>query len=95
MKKALGRGLSSLIPDSYLSRIESDAKLGTQDQKVAGLELVPIAEIRENRDQPRTEFSAEGIEELAQSIREKGVLQPVIVKMNNPGLGRDQADNCP
>lgn len=88
MKKALGRGLSSLIPDSYISRIGSEAILGAQDQKVAGFELVPISEIRENRDQPRSEFSAEGIEELAQSIREKGVLQPVIVKkISDPAGG--------
>ncbi|MFZ5803078.1 MAG: ParB/RepB/Spo0J family partition protein [Candidatus Omnitrophota bacterium] len=42
--------------------------------------MIPIAKIRPNHDQPRKDFRAEEIEELASSIREKGILQPVIVK---------------
>lgn len=79
MKKALGRGLSSLIPDSYIGRLETQTTPGTE-ARVEGLELIPIDEITPNRDQPRQLFDAEGIEELAASIREKGILQPVVVK---------------
>jgi ParB family chromosome partitioning protein len=40
----------------------------------------PIEEIRPNRDQPRKRFSAEKLEELAASIREKGIIQPLVVR---------------
>ncbi len=76
MKKALGRGLSSLIPDSYVLKAELKGK----EPGVEGFELIPVSEIAPNPDQPREMFPAESLEELAQSIREKGVLQPVIVK---------------
>lgn len=87
IKKALGKGISSLIPDSYV--INSGATL-TEDPvqkeefEVKGLELIPISDIDPNPDQPRENFSPEGIEDLAQSIREKGILQPVIVKKKAP-----------
>lgn len=79
MKKALGRGLSSLIPDSYIGRLAVKTTPG-EEARVEGLELIAIGEIIPNRDQPRQSFDPEGIEELAASIREKGILQPVVVK---------------
>ena len=79
MKKALGRGLSSLIPDSYVGHLETQTTQGAE-ARVEGLELIPIDEITPNRYQPRQLFDAEGIEELAASIREKGILQPIVVK---------------
>ncbi len=79
MKRALGKGLNSLIPDSYTSII-SDAANQKNLETIQGLEFIPITEIAPNPDQPRETFSPEGLEELAQSIKEKGVLQPVIVK---------------
>lgn len=84
MKKALGKGLSSLIPDSYINKIEESPD-GISQKGIQGLELIAISEIAPNRDQPRENFSLEGIEDLAQSIREKGVLQPIIVK-KRPGV---------
>lgn len=86
MKKALGKGLSSLIPDSYINKIE-ESRDGTTQKEIQGLELIPISEISPNRDQPRENFSLEGIEDLAQSIREKGILQPIIVKKTAGGVG--------
>ena len=80
MKRGLGKGLSSLIPDSYISGMALKETPGNLEQTVQGLELIPIIDIGPNPDQPRENFSPEGIEELAESIREKGVLQPVIVK---------------
>ncbi|MBI4116068.1 MAG: ParB/RepB/Spo0J family partition protein [Candidatus Omnitrophica bacterium] len=83
MKKALGRGLSSLIPDSYINENQESSSLGgtaLSEKVVQGFELIPISDIAPNPDQPREGFSPEGIEELAMSIKEKGVLQPVIVK---------------
>ena len=79
IKKALGKGLSSLIPDSYVIDHTQNLEAGT-GHNVQGLELVPVTEIAPNPDQPREEFSPEALVELAASIREKGILQPIIVK---------------
>ena len=84
MKRALGKGLTSLIPDSYVSefrgenRPPTDTPSGDLDQ--SAFQLIPIEQIFANEDQPRKEFSPEGIDELAASIKEKGILQPVVVK---------------
>jgi len=89
MKQALGKGLSSLIPDSYVSALsKTEALSPTPAGKIEGLELIPIAEIAPNPDQPRGHFSPEAIEELAASIREKGILQPVVVKRKQNPSGR-------
>ncbi len=85
MKKALGKGLSALIPDSYarqaLAASASAPALKGQaaEEGRRGFALVPVAHIRPNRDQPRKHFSEQEIEELAASIREKGILQPMVV----------------
>jgi ParB family transcriptional regulator, chromosome partitioning protein len=72
-RPALGRGLSSLIPKG------SGAG--------AGVETVDIDLIVPNPQQPRTHFDTEALEELAQSIREHGVLQPVIVTQQRSDMG--------
>ncbi len=77
-KKGLGRGLQALIPDvkpSQESTSENTSKV---------LEL-PIAEIRPREDQPRRFFSDEKLEELAQSIKEHGVIQPIVVRKTDQG----------
>ncbi|MBU3758556.1 MAG: ParB/RepB/Spo0J family partition protein [Candidatus Omnitrophica bacterium] len=88
MKKALGKGLNSLIPDSYVkaSQARAEAASGEKRSEGAGgaFEMVPITKIRPNRDQPRKVFDPEAIEDLAASIKEKGVLQPVVVKKMGP-----------
>ncbi len=79
MKKALGKGLSALIPDSYMKEIklpQASASTGAS----SGFQMIPIDAVRPNHDQPRREFVPEKIEELAASIKEKGILQPVVVK---------------
>jgi ParB family chromosome partitioning protein len=91
MKKVLGKGLSALIPDSYVNKIKNqEEKIDPMNTQVSsgdsGFKIIPINQIIPNTEQPRKEFSADGIDELAASIREKGVLQPVIVKKN----GSDQ-----
>jgi ParB family chromosome partitioning protein len=89
MKKALGKGLSALIPDTYvkeLKPIPSEAKTPAAVSRAQGssFQMIPITAIRPNHDQPRREFSQESIEELTASIREKGILQPVIVSQVVP-----------
>jgi ParB family transcriptional regulator, chromosome partitioning protein len=103
MKKALGKGLSALIPDSYKEHVaatekESSTLTATLTPEREGVEqaavlqakdsafqLIPVSRIAPNADQPRKNFSTETIEELANSIREKGVLQPIIVKKKGDG----------
>jgi ParB family transcriptional regulator, chromosome partitioning protein len=93
VKKALGRGLSALIPDSYAAELKEKAAASASSasapastpQKPAGesqsaFRLIPVTQIIPNQDQPRKEFSPEAIQELANSIKEKGILQPVVVK---------------
>lgn len=74
-KGGLGKGLDSLIPGSF---IQEEA---TQDNTKRKEEtLLKISEIEPNREQPRKEFNEDALEELADSIREVGVLQPLIVQ---------------
>jgi len=64
-KKGLGRGLSSLLGDSS-KKIETNK--------------ISINDLTRNQFQPRKHFSKESLEELANSIREQGVIQPIIVR---------------
>jgi ParB family transcriptional regulator, chromosome partitioning protein len=64
-KKGLGRGLSSLLGDTT-EKIQTNK--------------VPIHNIVRNKFQPRKHFSKEGLEELSSSIKEQGVIQPIIVR---------------
>lgn len=72
-RRGLGRGLSALLG-------ESDAENPAAAGEAAGAREIPIELIRRNPDQPRRRFGEAEIAELADSIREKGVLQPVLVR---------------
>ena len=93
MKKVLGKGLSALIPDNYVkewnakSVATKPADVGILKEEIA-FRLIPISQIMPNEDQPRKNFSEETIQELAASIKEKGILQPVIVKKVGEGQYR-------
>lgn len=67
-KKGLGRGLDALIPQQ-LSTSDSDA-----------ISSIDLRDLRPNPYQPRSVFNEEKLEELAQSIREHGIIQPLIVR---------------
>jgi len=66
-KGGLGKGLDALIPDEFMGGNESVEK------------LAPISMIVPNPLQPRSTMAEENLQELAQSIREHGILQPLIV----------------
>ena len=68
IKRGLGRGLSSLI---------GETKVETQKNRLGVSDLVP------NKYQPRKIFDEENLNELASSIRERGILQPIIVRKSN------------
>ncbi len=87
MKKVLGKGLSSLIPDTYVNEIKPSGPASkTESTESLPFQLIEIAKILPNQDQPRKEFSQASIEELAASIKEKGILQPVIVTKKPGGV---------
>ncbi|MFH1754743.1 MAG: ParB/RepB/Spo0J family partition protein, partial [Candidatus Latescibacterota bacterium] len=68
-KKALGKGLEALIPQSVMESIDSEKIL-----------RLPLDHIEANPHQPRKNFNDESIRELSQSIREDGLLQPIVVR---------------
>jgi ParB family chromosome partitioning protein len=76
-KRGLGRGLSALLGD-----VEETATLtvGTPEAAAAGVREIPIELIKRNETQPRWVFDDEELAELSASIRDKGVLQPILVR---------------
>ncbi|MEP5731255.1 MAG: ParB/RepB/Spo0J family partition protein [Sulfitobacter sp.] len=73
-KRGLGRGLSALMAD--VTETEAIAAKGP----TAAEQLVPIDQISPNPDQPRKQFVQDDLDDLAASIKEKGVIQPLIVR---------------
>lgn len=76
-KRGLGRGFSSLIPDELLD--ESFDPTAAQDEQVSDLRTIRLDAIVPDEDQPRRKFDEHGLKQLAASIREHGVLQPIVV----------------
>jgi len=80
--RGLGRGLSALMADvTSDTGVERERRL---DQRL------PVESLRANPDQPRRTFSTAALEELAASIREKGIIQPLIVRPDPGTIGRYQ-----
>lgn len=80
----LGKGLGALIPASELPDVGAAGSSGEAGEG-ARLEDLPIDAIRPNRHQPRVHFDEESLSELTASIREIGVLQPVLVRPSDDG----------
>jgi len=86
-KKALGRGLSALLSDTPggdEERLETDVPVVsnvTHEQPVVGnLNEIPLSEIEVNPFQPRQDFNQEHLQELAESIKVHGIIQPITVR---------------
>ncbi len=78
-KKALGKGLQALLPEkkTLVWKVEEDS---------LAISTVALKQIIPNRYQPRTIFVEDHLEELAQSIKEHGVLQPIVVRRKGDGV---------
>ena len=76
-KTGLGRSFASLIPTELLD--ESFDPTAEQDEHVSDLRHIKLADIVADPDQPRRQFDDVSLDELAASIREHGVLQPIVV----------------
>lgn len=66
-RKALGKGISALIPEREVPAEE-------------GIKNIPLHQIKPSSLQPREDFDAQSLEELTQSIKEKGIIQPILVR---------------
>lgn len=78
-KRGLGRGLSALMADVGLDP-GSPSGVRAETADLSQLRQVPIDEISPNPDQPRRRFNEAALHELAISISEKGILQPLVVR---------------
>lgn len=82
-KKGLGKGLDSLIPDNKnIKTITSEkaAEEKKEEQVKSGVQMLKINMVEPNRDQPRKSFEEDALLELADSIKQFGILQPLIVR---------------
>ena len=75
----LGKGLDSLIPEGKTKSVSSKEKVPEKEVK-AGEQMVKISKIEPNREQPRRNFEEDALLELADSIKQFGVLQPLLVQ---------------
>jgi ParB family chromosome partitioning protein len=83
-KKALGRGLNALLSDSATDeRLETDLPVSHQQPSGNVLEI-PIEQIEVNPYQPRTHFDETALQELADSIKVHGIIQPITVRRLAP-----------
>jgi ParB family chromosome partitioning protein len=76
--KGLGMGLQALLGEAARAPVAE----AQQDDNRGGVREIEISRIQRNPDQPRVQFDEEALEELAQSIRERGVLQPILLRPN-------------
>lgn len=76
-KRALGRGLGALIPPREVVFVDTE-----KGEKVINLSLT---QVKTNKYQPRVEFKEEKLNELIKSIKEKGIIQPVLVRKVSDG----------
>ncbi len=84
-RQALGRGLESLFSDDITSFEEIEESIVDEAKKNNEVVELPLSELRPNPYQPRKIFDDEALNELASSIKEHGVFQPIIVKKTIKG----------
>jgi ParB family chromosome partitioning protein len=85
-RKALGRGLSALLPARPLPPAAPPAAASSATPHATGAPAqIPVSEIHANPLQPRTTFEPTRLEELAQSIRVNGIIQPLVVRKATDG----------
>lgn len=78
-KKGLGKGLDSLIPDNKSMKTSSNIKEDSSELK-SGEQMMKINMVEPNREQPRKYFEEDSLLELSDSIKQYGVLQPLLVR---------------
>lgn len=79
--KGLGMGLQALLGEAA----RSPSPEGQQGEGRGGVREIEVSRIRRNPNQPRIQFDEQALEELADSIRERGVLQPILLRRDGDG----------
>lgn len=80
-KGGLGKGIDSLIPNKVSKPVEPvKAEAGVKNEKVVEGVLVNINKVEPNREQPRRNFDEDALQELSESVKQFGVLQPLLVQ---------------
>lgn len=82
-RNGLGKGLDSLIPDKKVKPAvsgQTEGKEKKEESSKSGEILVKINEVEPNREQPRKDFDEDSLMELADSIKQFGILQPLLVQ---------------
>ncbi len=88
-KRGLGRGLSALMAGIDTGAVSADKNEDSMTALRSGVNL-PIEKIFANPDQPRQDFHKEDLDDLAASIAEKGIIQPIIVRTDPKQAGMYQ-----
>jgi len=83
-KKGLGRGFESLIPTNLID--ETFDPTSAQDGKLTSLKNIKIDKIQPDPNQPRRSFDEKALEELAASIKQHGIVQPLVVTPQGDGF---------
>ena len=78
--RGLGKGLDALIPSGINEKFEKTEKQKKTEEKSGGETIVNITKVEPNREQPRKNFDEDALEELAESIKQFGLLQPILVQ---------------
>lgn len=76
-KRGLGLGLDSLITDKGF---ETEVEKKVEKENVSRETLLPLIKIEPNRAQPRTRFDEDALQELADSIKQYGIIEPIVVQ---------------
>lgn len=80
-KRGLGKGLDSMIPEKRVSKAEKETQY--EKDNVSRETFININEIEPNKSQPRKNFDEDAIQELADSIKQFGIIQPLILQKND------------
>lgn len=82
-KRALGRGLSALIPQAQI--VSAGVPVQGELPQKGGLARLPIESVHREAGQPRKAFDEAKLQELAESIKSQGLIQPILVRKNGDG----------
>ena len=80
VKRGLGRGLSSL-----LGEVAREQPIAGEAQRPAGIQMMGVSSLAPNLAQPRRHFDDASIDELAQSLKQRGLIQPIVVRPGDAG----------
>ncbi|MDO4334119.1 MAG: ParB/RepB/Spo0J family partition protein [Eubacteriales bacterium] len=79
-KRGLGKGLDSLIPSNVMEQAKPAAVQSVNEKGEDGATIVKITMVEPNREQPRKNFDEDALQELSESIKQFGLLQPILVQ---------------